>query len=111
MMDLRLRGSAIVLVGGTRGIGRETARLLGQEGASVALVARDPSALETTASEVRHLGGQAVTVVADVTDTDQAARAVREATAALGSFDALIHAAGYTTGQSIIVDGGLVRTV
>ncbi|MDR7484645.1 MAG: SDR family oxidoreductase [Armatimonadota bacterium] len=93
-MDLRLRGSAVLLVGGTRGIGREVARLLGEEGARLGLVARDPDALDATAREVRRLGGQAVTIAADVTDPDQAARAVAQAAGALGTFDALIYAAG-----------------
>lgn len=93
-MDLRLRGGAVLLVGGTRGIGREVARLLGEEGARVALVARDPATLEATAAEIRARGGEAAAIAADVTDPEQAARAVREAAAAVGPFDALIHAAG-----------------
>ncbi|MGH2403367.1 MAG: SDR family NAD(P)-dependent oxidoreductase [bacterium] len=93
-MELGLRGSAVLLVGGTRGIGRETARLLGQEGARVALVARDATVLEETAADVRRGGGEAVPITADVTDADQSTRAVREAARALGGFDALIHAAG-----------------
>ncbi len=93
-MNLHLRGSAVLLVGGTRGIGQETARVLGEEGARVALVARDPTALEATAAEIRRVGGEAVTCAADVTNAEQAAGAVREATAALGPFDAVIHAAG-----------------
>ncbi|MGQ0551195.1 MAG: SDR family NAD(P)-dependent oxidoreductase [Armatimonadota bacterium] len=93
-MDLGLRGSGVLLVGGSRGIGREAARLLGQEGARVALVARDRAALEATAADVRRAGGETTTIAADVTKVEQATRAVREAVAALGGFDALIHAAG-----------------
>ena len=93
-MNLHLRGSPVLLVGGTRGIGREVARLLGEEGARLALVARDPSALEASAADVRHLGGEAATVSADVTDPGQAARAIRQAADALGTFEAVIHAAG-----------------
>lgn len=93
-MDLRLRGSAVLLVGGTRGIGRETARLLSEEGARVALVGRDPAALDATAADIRRLGGEATAIQADVTDPNQAAGAVRQAASALDGFDALIHAAG-----------------
>lgn len=93
-MDLRLRGSGVLLVGGTRGIGRETARLLAEEGARLTLVARDQDALNATAAEIRRMGGEALALRADVTDPDQAAGAVREAAEALGGFDALIHAAG-----------------
>lgn len=93
-MDLQLRGRAILLVGGTRGIGRETARLLGAEGARVALVARDPAALDATAADIRRLGGEAHAFAADVTHAAQADGAVRAAVEALGPFDAFVHAAG-----------------
>lgn len=93
-MDLALRGAAVLLVGGTRGIGRTAARLLGEEGARVALVGRDPQALAAAASEVQAAGGTAAPIRADVTVPDQAAGAVRQAAAELGSFDALIHAVG-----------------
>lgn len=93
-MDLGLRSSAVLLVGATRGIGRATARLLGEEGARVALVARDPAALDATAAEVRDLGGEPTVIRADVTDPGQAASAVRQTASALGSLDVLIHAVG-----------------
>jgi 3-oxoacyl-[acyl-carrier protein] reductase len=93
-MDLHLRGSAVLLVGGTRGIGREAARLLAEESARIALIARDRAALDATAADVRGRGGEAHAIPADVTDPEQAARAVRTAADALGPFDALIHAAG-----------------
>lgn len=93
-MDLGLRGRSVLLVGGTRGIGRASAELLGEEGARVALVARDPAALDDAAERVRRLGGDAVAIRADVTEARDAERAVREAEAALGRFDALIHTVG-----------------
>jgi 3-oxoacyl-[acyl-carrier protein] reductase len=93
-VDLRLRDGAVLLVGGTRGIGREVARLLGAEGARVALIARDAGALADTAAEVDRLGGRAAVFAADVTDAQAAARAVGDAARTLGSFDVLIHAAG-----------------
>ncbi len=93
-MDLRLQACAVLLVGGTRGIGRETARLLAEEGARVALIARDVNALEETAAEIRQFGGESICIAADVTDADRTAKAVAEAAKALGGFDAAIHAAG-----------------
>ncbi len=93
-MDLQLRGNAVLLVGASRGIGRETARLLGTEAARVALVARDAAALEETAADVRRAGGEAVLVAADVTDPQAAAAAVQRAVEALGPLDVLIHAVG-----------------
>ena len=93
-MDLFLRGKSVLLVGGTRGIGRDVARLLAEEGARLALVARDPVELGATVKEVQSGGGEAVPIAADVTVAEEAERGVREAAEALGSFDALVHAVG-----------------
>jgi 3-oxoacyl-[acyl-carrier protein] reductase len=93
-MDLGLRGRCVLLVGGTRGIGRAAAESLGEEGARIALIARDLAALDDTAVRVRRLGGEAVAIRADVTNRAETERAVREAQAALGRFDAVIHAVG-----------------
>lgn len=93
-MDLQLKGKAVLLVGGTRGIGLATARLLAEEGARVAVVARDSGALEKAKDETRRAGVEAVPVAADITDAGQSERAVREAVEALGSLDVLIHAVG-----------------
>jgi 3-oxoacyl-[acyl-carrier protein] reductase len=93
-MDLGLRGRGVLLAGGTRGIGRAAAELLGEEGARVALLARDPVALDDTAARVRRLGGEALPIRVELTDADDATRAVREAEAALGQFDAVIHTVG-----------------
>jgi len=93
-MDLALRGRSVLLAGGTRGIGRAAAEMLGEEGARVALIARDIAALDDVATRVRRRGGEAVAIRADVTDAAQMERAVQEAVAALGRFDAVIHTVG-----------------
>ena len=51
LMDLGLEGRACVVTGASRGIGRETARLLCAEGANVLLVARDEERLARAAEE------------------------------------------------------------
>ena len=47
-----LRGQTVVLIGGSAGIGLETARRARQEGAAVVLVGRDPERLERVARDV-----------------------------------------------------------
>lgn len=93
-MDLGLRGYVVLLAGGTRGIGRAAARLLGEEGARVAIIGRDAEALAGAAGDVRSRGGEVAPIRADLTDAGQAARAVKEAGEALGAFDAIIDAVG-----------------
>jgi short-subunit dehydrogenase len=47
-----LRGQTVVVLGGSAGIGLETARRARAEGAEVILAARDPGRLERAAAEV-----------------------------------------------------------
>ncbi len=84
----------MLLAGGTHGIGRATARLLGEEGARVALVGRDTAALDAAAEEVRTRGGDAIPLRADLTDAGQTARVMEDAAQALGAFDAMIDTVG-----------------
>jgi NAD(P)-dependent dehydrogenase (short-subunit alcohol dehydrogenase family) len=65
-----LAGQTVVVVGGSAGIGLETARLARAQGADVILTARDPDRLEQAA---RELGAQR-TAAFDATDFDRLAR-------------------------------------
>ncbi len=51
-MDLKLNGQKALIVGGTRGIGRATARLLAAEGATVAFCGRGLEAADKLAAEL-----------------------------------------------------------
>jgi NAD(P)-dependent dehydrogenase (short-subunit alcohol dehydrogenase family) len=70
----RLDGQRVVLIGGSAGIGLETARLARHEGAEVILVGRDPQRLEHAAADV----GAARTAALDATDADQLRRFLAE---------------------------------
>ena len=69
----------VVITGASGGIGRATARLYGQRGANVALIARGEKGLAAAASDVERAGGKALALPADVADhrqvNDAAARA------------------------------------
>ena len=90
-MDLGLSGRACVVTGASRGIGRETARMLCAEGASVLLVARGVEELDEAAAAC---GGRAEALVLDVTDRDAGERIVAAADAAFGKLDVLVNNAG-----------------
>ena len=64
-------GQVALVVGGSSGMGRDTAVLLGRRGATVIVAARRQQACEETAEMVRAAGGRAVSVVADATDAEQ----------------------------------------
>ena len=97
-MDLGLRGRGCVVTGASRGIGRETARQLCAEGASVLLVARGAGALAEAAEEVAaagaDAGGRAETLALDVTADDAGETMLAAAVESFGSFDVLVNNAG-----------------
>jgi NAD(P)-dependent dehydrogenase (short-subunit alcohol dehydrogenase family) len=79
-----LAGGTAVVTGASRGIGRAIALRLAEAGAEVALWARDADALQRLADEITALGGRALPMVCDVTDSaviDSTAEAVRRALA------------------------------
>jgi len=97
-MDLGLRGRACVVTGASRGIGKETARLLCAEGANVLLVARGEEALAAAADEVAQAGvdagGVAAPLVLDVTVEDAGQQMVAAVEERFGALDVLVNNAG-----------------
>ncbi len=88
----------VLITGGSSGIGLETGKLLSQQGAHVWLAARHKDRLELALREVESArcrpGQRFGAVITDVTDLDQAAKAVVEVTETCGSPDILINSAG-----------------
>jgi NAD(P)-dependent dehydrogenase (short-subunit alcohol dehydrogenase family) len=85
------RPHVVVVTGASAGLGRATAHAYAREGADVALIARDSSALEEAAEEVRAHGVRALPLALDVSDAaaiDQAAARVEDE---LGQIDVWIN--------------------
>jgi len=101
-MNLELTGKRALVTGGSRGIGKAVARVLAQEGCDVALLARDPAALASAASELgTETGRNVVGVRADTTSDDQVRAGVAEAVQRLGgSIDILVNAAAEPAGYA-----------
>ncbi len=95
-----LQGQTAVVTGGSRGIGLEIARALGQAGARVAIVARRAEWLDSAERDLRDAGVTCAAFAADVADADQVARAVGAAVAAVGDPSILVNGAGRTWGAS-----------
>jgi len=70
----QLAGQAVVVIGGSAGIGLETARLAHAEGASLVLTARNPERLQNVARELT----TASTVAFDATDFERLAQFFEE---------------------------------
>lgn len=89
-----LYGKVVLITGGSSGIGRGIALRLAGHGARVALAARNETALAEVAERVKELGGEALTVVTDVTCEEQCRRAVEATLERFGGLDVLICSAG-----------------
>lgn len=86
-------GQRILVTGGSSGIGLAVAEALAQEGAEVALLARNELGLAAAKRKLTEQGSEAVTLAADVTDRDALTAAVEEAARALGGLDVVVTAA------------------
>jgi NADP-dependent 3-hydroxy acid dehydrogenase YdfG len=93
-MAQSLTGTVALVTGASSGIGEATALALAEEGAAVALVARRRDRLEALAEQIEAAGGQPLVIEADVTDEEQARRAVETTVADLGRLDTLVNNAG-----------------
>lgn len=90
-MDLGIGGRTAAVAASSAGLGLGAAKALAAEGVRVALSGRDPDKLAAAAAAV---GGDVVSIVADVSDPAGGRRFVEEATAALGRVDILVTNAG-----------------
>ncbi len=94
MAETALTGKTALITGAGSGIGREVALELARRGVSVALAGRSEAKLTETAAQIGYEGGDAVTIVADVTDPAQVERLVAETTRAFDGLDILVNSAG-----------------
>src|SRR5690349_12898059 len=68
-MDLGVAGKHYIIVGGSRGMGHEAARVLAADGAKLSLVSRGEENLRSAASAIREAYGvEALAVVGDASD-------------------------------------------
>lgn len=89
-----LRDRVAVVTGGSSGIGRAIALALGQAGAAVVVVARDPDRLEEVSRELTQAGCRAVAVSADLGDREAVGKAADQALRPFGPPDILVNSAG-----------------
>jgi len=101
-----LRNQAIIVTGGSQGIGRSIALACAREGASVVVAARTKAKLNAVVEEIQAQGGEALAVPTDVTDEAQVAQLVERTLAKYGRVNGLVNSAG-TAPLSLIAETSL----
>ena len=96
-------GTAGIVTGGTRGIGRAIALELARRGADVAInYAKSADAAESLKAEIEAMGQRALAVQCDVASTEAAAEMVKQTKEAFGRIDYLVNNAGITRDNLIL---------
>lgn len=89
-----LRGQVAIVTGGSRGLGLQMARALGEAGARVLLIARKADELAEAAAVLRQRGLDVATHAHDLSALDSLPALVSELLAAHGRLDVLVNNAG-----------------
>ncbi len=93
-MHLELEGNAVLVTGGSKGIGLACARAFAQEGARVAIASRSVANLDRAAAALAKEGFEVLTIAADLRDAVQARQMARTVEERLGGVGVLVNSAG-----------------
>lgn len=92
---MQFQGRAVIVTGGSKGIGEGCARVFCRAGALVSILARGREAGERLAAELTRSGpGRAIFVPCDVADHRQLRDAIEQTVAEFGRLDCIINNAG-----------------
>lgn len=99
---MRLKAKVAFITGAAKGIGAATAALFASEGAAVALMDTDASALEATAAALSASGAQVFALPGDVTRKQDIDAVVQGAMSRFGPVTVLVNNAGVTLTRPFI---------
>jgi NAD(P)-dependent dehydrogenase (short-subunit alcohol dehydrogenase family) len=91
---MEIKGSAALVTGAGRGIGRAIALALAREGANVTVVSRTAAELDRVADEVEASGGRGLAFAGDLREASVSAAAVNACVARFGGLQILVNNAG-----------------
>jgi L-fucose dehydrogenase len=100
-MDLGLQDRVILVTGGAKGIGLGIVKVLAAEGALPVVVGRSAEDNEAAVRDVAAAGGQAWSVRAELTRTEECRQAVEAAVARFGRVEGLVNNAGVNDGAGL----------
>ena len=111
MTTVNLDGKTAVVTGPTSGIGKGTALHLAKVGATVVLVARNADKSAAAAEEIRAVGPDPITVIADLSLLSEAKRAADDILALDRPIDILVNNAGLVNQRRTLTPEGLEQTM
>lgn len=91
------KGKAVLLTGGSSGIGPVIAEALARRGANIAIAARSKSGLDEVAARLREHGIKVIVQPADIIEPSQRDRLVADVVKEFGKIDILVNNAGLET--------------
>ena len=91
---MNLEGKTVLVVGGSRGIGRASAELFAKAGANVVVSARSESELMEAEFALNNIGGEVLALAADASIAADVKALVDESIKRFGAIDYLVHSAG-----------------
>ncbi|NGO91353.1 MAG: SDR family NAD(P)-dependent oxidoreductase, partial [Halomonas sp.] len=83
-MDLKLSNKIVAITGPVKGMGEAITRAFAEEGAKLALLARDTQSVASLEQALREQGADVVLVACDITHSDQCERAMAHIQEAFG---------------------------
>jgi 2-deoxy-D-gluconate 3-dehydrogenase len=89
-----LAGRAVLVAGGSGGLGAAVCRVLAGRGAAIAVSGRDPVGIAASVASARGRGGHVVGLPADLRHADEVEALVAATVDELGALDVLVAAAG-----------------
>jgi 3-oxoacyl-[acyl-carrier protein] reductase len=89
-VDLGLKGLRAIVTGGSKGIGRRAADIFAEEGASVAICARNSDEVKAAVKSLKAKGVDAFGAAVDVADGAALKNFIADSAAALGGVDILV---------------------
>lgn len=93
-IELNLHGKVALITGASRGLGRKTAVEFARLGASVCLLARDETRLDSVVDEIERAGGSAIAVPGSVSDDGCASRSIEAIADRWERLDIVVNNAG-----------------
>jgi len=102
-LNLNLENKTVIITGGSDGIGKETARIMSEEGAKVSIFARNLQNLEKTKSELEKITSKKIDIYSvDVTDQEGVKIAVEKVIKKNNKVDILVNNAGTSSAHPIM---------